>query len=359
MANVDHYLILGINKGASPGEIKKAYRKLAHQYHPDKKGGDEQKFKEINEAYQILSDPKKRSQYDQFGSTFGSQNSGGGFDGFDFSQGFSGFGREFNMEDLFDLFGGAFGGQKGARRAREESGRGVDIRVNLIIDLHDAARGSVKQIELTRDVACSDCSGSGAEKDSGLTDCSVCKGTGEIKETMGSFFGNLTRVYACASCLGRGKVPKENCSVCRGEGRKKEKKILEIKIPGGIQNGETIVVREQGQAGFRGSGSGDLYLHITVRPDERFQRVGDDLMYALPVRLTDALLGAKTTVPTLDGDKEIQIPSGIQDGEEIRLKGLGIHGARKGDQVLKVKIQIPKKLNGKAKRLVEELAGEL
>ncbi|MEX1063843.1 MAG: molecular chaperone DnaJ [Candidatus Paceibacterota bacterium] len=357
MSNKDYYSILNINKGASPDEIKKAYRKLAHQHHPDKKGGDEQKFKEINEAYQILSDPKKRSQYDQFGSTFGSQGPGGGFDGFDFSRGFGS--GEVNLEDLFDLFGGAFGGQRGARRGREESGRGADIRSNLNIDFHDSARSAVKKIELARDIVCAECEGSGAKKGSDLVDCSVCQGTGEIKETMVSFFGNLSRVYTCTTCLGRGKVPKENCAVCKGEGRKKEKRVLEIKIPGGIRDGETIVVREQGQAGFRGGSAGDLYLHISVQPDKRFQRVGEDLVYELPIKITDALLGAKTIVPTLDGEKEVQIPSGIHDGEEVRLKGLGIHGNHKGDQVLKVKIQIPKKLSSKAKRLVEELSEEL
>jgi len=373
MPTNDFYTILGVPRNASQDEIKKAYRKLAHQHHPDKQGGNEAKFKEINEAYQVLSDPKKRSQYDQFGPSFaqgfGGQSRSGGFDfgnfdGFDFSRDFEGFNRGFNVEDLFDLFGGAFGGSFGRRRDREqtsrESANGEDIRINLKVTLRDIARGAVKRVELSKNIVCEECRGSGANPPTGgLIDCSVCQGKGEITETMGSFFGNFTRIYACSVCLGTGKVPRNNCSACKGEGRKRGKEIFEINIPAGVKDGDSIIVRNKGQAGFRGAQAGDLYVQISVEPDKIFKRQGNDVVYELPVKLTDALLGARTGVPTLDGEKEMEIPAGTQDGDELRLRGLGIHGLHKGDQVVRVKIKIPRKLSGKARKITEELAREI
>ncbi|MBI4160497.1 MAG: DnaJ domain-containing protein, partial [Candidatus Yanofskybacteria bacterium] len=243
-ANGDFYTTLGVPKSASQEDIKKAYRKLAHQYHPDKQGGDEKKFKEINEAYQVLSDPNKRSQYDQFGSAFGSQGFGGrGFDGFDFSQGFGGFrqGQNFNFEDIFDIFGDVFGGRNGAgRRERDEATAGNDMKVILTISLLEAARGVRKTIEVNKEVVCGECDGSGAEKGTGFISCSVCDGKGEVKEVSASFFGNVTRVYVCKVCRGSGKIPKTNCHICRGEGKKREKKTLELNIPAGINSGEAF-----------------------------------------------------------------------------------------------------------------------
>lgn len=374
MPTKDFYTILGVPRNASQEEIKKAYRKLAHQHHPDKQGGEEAKFKELNEAYQVLSNPKKRSQYDQFGSAFESQGFGGGgpfwgwrespfgrgFDGFDFSQGpFSGFNKEFDLEDLFDLFSGAFAGRRGTSRAREKSGRGTDIKIDLRVSLHDVSRGATKQAEISKDGVCQECKGAGAQEDSGLTDCSVCQGKGEVTETMGSFFGNFTRIYTCTACLGSGRVPKSNCSSCKGEGRKRGREVFEINIPAGINDGETVIIRGGGQAGFRGAQAGDLYIQLAVETDKKFKRIGSDILYELPVKLTDALLGAHIRVPTLDGEKEIQIPAGTQDGDELRLKGLGIHGPRRGDQVIRIKVEIPKKLSNKARELVKELAGEI
>ena len=373
----DFYTTLGVSKGASQEEIKKAYRKLAHQHHPDKQGGDENKFKEINEAYQVLSDPKKRSQYDQFGSVppggFGSQGFGGfggrGFDGFDFSQGFGGFrqGQQFDFEDIFDMFGDVFGGQSGRTRGRaghmqDETG-GSDIRIGLTLNLHDVARGSVKHIELARDIVCQECGGSGANPPvgggSGLTDCTVCGGRGEVRETTASIFGNIMRVSVCKVCRGMGKVPKENCHACRGEGRKHAKKEMELEIPAGINDGEVLVVKGEGQTGFRGAKAGNLLIQVKVEQDRVFKRAGSDLIIELPVKMTDAILGAKVRVPTMDGEKEIEIPAGVQNGEQIKLKGLGVHGPHKGDQLVKIKIEIPRKLSGKAKKLVEELAMEI
>lgn len=357
---LDYYKILGVGKNANSDEIKRAYRKLAHQYHPDKKGGDEAKFKELNEAYQVLSDPNKRSQYDRFGSTFrsqGFQGGGKGFDGFDFSQ-FGGFGREgdFDIDDIFEMFSGTFG-RRGPRRAQEQANRGQDIQVSLTIDFYEMARGGKKTIELNKNVACDICHGSGA-KDGSLINCTVCQGTGEIKETMGSLFGNFTRIYTCNACHGSGKVPAQNCPDCLGEGRKRAKKTIDITIPAGVRDDEILVARGQGQAGFRNGPIGDLYIRVKVNPDKRFQRVSNDLYYNLLVKLTDAILGVKKRVPTLDGEKEIEISAGVQDGEELRLRGYGIHGRHKGDQVIKIRIEIPRKVSGKAKKLVEELAKE-
>src|SRR3989344_6306675 len=365
----DFYTTLGVPKSASQDEIKKAYRKLAHQHHPDKQGGNDFKFKEINEAYQVLSDPNKRAQYDQFGSVppggFGSKGFGGfggrGFDGFDFSQGFGGFGRreqEFDAEDLFDLFGNAFGGFGRSSRAGRSQERmsGEDIRVNLTLSMREAARGVAKQVELSKDVPCSECGGSGAEKGSSSVDCTVCAGKGEVRETTASFFGNITRVSTCNVCRGKGKVPKNNCRACKGEGKKHSKKTIELNIPAGLRDGEALAVKGEGQAGFRGTRPGDLYIQIKVEPDKHFKRVGNDLVCDVPVKLTDALLGARIKVPMIDGEKEIEVPAGVQNGQELKLGGLGIWGKPKGDQIVKVKIEIPKKLSGKAKKMVEDLA---
>lgn len=368
MPSQDLYSTLGIPKNASPDEIKKAYRKLAHQHHPDKQGGDADKFKKISEAYQVLSNPNKRAQYDQFGSAFGSQGFGGfggrgGFDGFDFSQGFGGFSQGqsgFDFEDIFDLFGETFGGRsRGPRRAQEQTGRGKDMQTELRISFYEMARGEVKEIKTTKENICEECSGTGARKGTGMIDCSVCDGKGEVTETMGSFFGNVTRIYTCTACAGNGKVPKENCSSCKGEGRKRGTKTIEIKIPAGVKNGDTLVVKGEGQPGFRGSQAGDLYVKIEVEPDKRFKRVGNDIVCEIPVKLTDALLGARVSVPTLDGEKEMEVLAGTQHGDELRLRGHGVHAAYKGDQIVRIKIEIPKKLSGKAKKLIEELAPEL
>ncbi len=374
MQSQDLYTILGVPKGASQDEIKKAYRKLAHQHHPDKQHGDEKKFKEINEAYQVLSDPNKREQYDRFGPSFAQGFGGqgrGGFDGFDFSQGFgrgpfggTQGGQEFDAEDIFDMFGDIFGGGFGrARSARgqrtQERVSGEDIRINLTLSLRDVARGATKSVELNKDGLCMECGGSGAEREGGLVDCTVCGGKGEVRETTASFFGNITRVSTCNVCRGKGKVPKNNCRACKGEGKKHSKKVVNLDIPAGLKDGEVLIVRGEGQAGFRGAMAGDLYIQIKIESDKRFKRVGNDLVYEMPVKLTDALLGTRVRVSTIDGEKEIEIPAGAQNGEELKLGGLGIWGRPRGDQIVKIKIEIPKKLSGKAKKLIEELSKEI
>ncbi len=354
----NYYNILGVNKKASSDEIKKAYRKLAHKHHPDKKGGDEAKFKELNEAYQVLGDAQKRKQYDQYGSA--GEQGFSGFGGPDQGQGFRGAqGFNVNFEDLgfdpgdiFDMFG--FGG--GGRR--KQSNRGADIQVALDVDLSDVAKGAIREIGINKDMPCSTCDGTGA-RGSETIECSVCHGKGQVQEQMGSMFGAFIRTKICAKCLGQGSKPKIECSNCRGEGKKHGKDVFEITIPAGIREGETLIMRGKGQAGGRDSSTGDLYILIRIRPDKRFTRVGDDLIYTTPVKLTDALLGAKMRVNTLYGDKIIEIPAGTQEGDELRIKGAGIQGRQAGDQIVKIKIQMPTKLSKKAKELVAELAKEV
>ncbi len=358
----DYYTILGVPKNASADEIKKAYRKLAHQHHPDKKTGDEKKFKEINEAYQVLSDTTKRQQYDQFGSAYNQAGQGGNpFGGFDFSQGgfqggpFDGSqGQDFG--DIFDMFGDVFG--RGRQRT-EDLTRGADLQIRLEIDFKDSVRGAEKSIELSKESTCQDCDGFGAEKGSKLRDCSICNGTGQVRQRVSSLLGNMMRVSTCTTCHGTGKIPEKKCKNCGGDGRVKMKKALKVQIPAGINHGETLVVRGQGQAGLQGGQTGDLYIQTLVKADKRFTRVGEDIIYNLTINATDAMLGAKKTVPSIDGDKEIEIPSGTQVGDKVRLKGLGVHGRHKGDEVINLQIQLPRHLNGKARRLVEELQNEL
>ena len=360
----DYYKTLGVDRKASPDELKKAYRKLAHQYHPDKKGGNEEKFKELNEAYQVLSDSKKRTQYDQFGSDgfgagqgFGSASQGQG--GFDFSQDFGGFQANINVDDIFDIFGNVFNGRANRRGGSAQELRGEDIQVALNIDFYESARGSTKFIELNKDNVCSECRGSGAKQGSQLVECKNCKGSGEISNKSNSLFGSFIRITTCSECYGSGKVAQEKCSQCRGDGKVRAKKRLEIKIPAGIDEGEQLLVRGAGQAGLRGAPAGDLYIVISVRPDSRFLRKGQDIIYNLNINVSQALLGAEVTVPTLDGQTSLSILGGAETGQEVKIKGAGIYSSRRGDQIVRLKITLPKKLSSKAKKLVEELAKEL
>ncbi|TSC92028.1 MAG: Chaperone protein DnaJ [Parcubacteria group bacterium Licking1014_17] len=357
----DYYQILGVSRNATAEEIKKAYRALAHKYHPDKQGGDEKKFKEINEAYQVLSNPSKKSQFDQFGAYDGSSASGGaggfgGFEGFNFGQGFGGGNFNFDINDIFDMFGGAFGGGTAERRY---ANGGEDIHANMRISLYTAARGGSTDIEIRHDIACGECGGSGVKKGSDFVKCSECDGKGEIRKTSRTILGSFSRAYICDKCQGEGKIPKEKCPSCGGSGIKNAREKIGIDIPAGIHDGDTIVIKGKGNAGGRNGGKGDLYLRFSVESDRRFTVKGGDIIYNLTIKVTDALLSAPVTVPTIEGDREIQIPAGTHDGDEIRLKGYGFHGARKGDEVVKIKIQIPKKLSSKAKKLAEELSYEI
>lgn len=346
----DYYQILGIEKNASKEDIKKAFRKLAHKYHPDK-GGDEQKFKEINEAYQVLSDDKKRSHYDQFGSAdFGGGNPGAGFGGFDFS-GFGGQGVEF---DLGDIFGDIFGG---GRRSRQRRGR--DISVDIIVPFAEAVFGTKRKVLITKTGVCDDCSGTGAKKDSKMKKCGTCNGAGQIHETRKSFIGSFTSVRECDECHGKGEIPEEKCGTCHGEGIIKKTEEINIQIPVGINNGEMIRMSGHGEAISNGV-SGDLYVKVHVEPHKTFTRDGDDLRMTLPIKMTEAILGTDKMIETLDGEVKLKIPAGVSAGEILRLRSKGVpkSASTRGDLLVKITVPTPTKLSAKAKKLIDELKEE-
>lgn len=355
----DYYQILGVGKGATEDEIKKAFRTLAHKYHPDKKGGDEAKFKEVSEAYAVLSDTKKRAQYDQFGAyTAGGQAGGfGGFDFSDFARNFEGFnggqGVEFDLGDIFgDIFGDFFGGGRRARRGR-------DISMDVEILFRDAVFGTERRILVTKMALCDTCSGTGAKKGSGTTSCATCNGKGQIRESRNTFFGTFATTRTCPTCKGRGEVPKEACADCRGEGALRKQEEVHVVIPAGIENGEMIRMPGRGEA-MPGAQSGDLYIKVHVKQDKLFTRDGNNLVTAFTVKLTDALLGADYRLETLDGDTTLTVPQGVTQGEFLRIRGRGVpHGrGSRGDLLVRIDIEFPKKLSKAAKEAVEKLRSE-
>lgn len=370
----DYYEILGIQKGASDDDIKRAYRRLAHEYHPDKAGGNEAKFKEINEAYQVLGDSHKRQQYDKFGSTFEQAQAQGGAHGFDGFRDFSSFGDAFEFFrqggqarggaqagfeefDLGDLFGGIFGG---SQRGGRGGGRGQDVAVDMAITLEEAAQGVKKEIHLRKNTVCSECGGSGAARGSSLKACDQCKGHGQIRQNRGGGMFSFSSVVVCPECHGTGKKPEKKCSHCGGDGIKKELVVLKIDIPSGIDNGETLEISGQGEAGAHGGRAGNLYINIHIPKHKYLRREGINLYYDLTITFTQAALGAKMDVPTLDGSVKLDIPSGIQSGTMISLKGKGIkRGRQQGDILVVVKVNIPKHLSRRAKELLEQLDKEI
>ena len=355
----NYYDILGVGKGATDDEIKKAYRKLAHKYHPDKGGGDDAKFKEINEAYQVLSDKAKRAQYDQYGRTFDGAQGGPGFGGYDFSgfQGFGGQGFDFDFgggggfEDIFsDIFGG---GRSSRRRSR-----GQDIQVDAEISFEEMVHGAEREINLYNRVVCDRCDGSGGEPGTNKKTCPTCKGAGQIRKTTRSFLGTFSQVSTCSECKGEGNVYEKKCSKCGGEGRAKEERKVKIKIPAGIENGQTISLQGQGEAGERGARSGDLYVTVHVRPHEKFERKGNDILSTEYIPFTTATLGGKVEIDTIDGKLILKIPDGTQSGETFRIKGRGVpdlNGRGTGNQLVKVVVRVPKKLSREQKELLEKL----
>ena len=351
----DYYKILGVEKKASKDDIKKAFRKLAHQYHPDKKGGNEQKFKEASEAYQILSDDRKRAEYDSYGQAF----SGGGHShGFGGAQGFGGFnaqdfqGMEF---DLGDIFGDFFGGRGTGTQAR----RGRDISVDLQIPFEEAMFGTERKILITKVSQCEKCKGSGAKEGSKMKTCAQCNGQGKFHETRKSFLGTFTTVRECDICGGAGKMPEEKCGGCSGLGVVRGESEMTIRIPSGIQNGEVIRLSGKGEAVARGV-AGDLYIKIHILPHKIFKRDGADLRMDLDIKLSDALLGAEYAIDTLDGAIKLKIPEGVAINETLRVKGRGIPtGPRtRGDILVRLNIKMPQKLSKKARAKVEELREE-
>lgn len=350
----DYYNILGVEKNASKDDIKKAFRKLAHKYHPDKKDGDAEKFKEVNEAYSILSDDAKRKEYDTYGRVFnGGQGAGGfnaqDFDGFDFS-GFQNGNFDF---DLGDIFGEFFGG------GRERAKRGRDISIDLQVGFEEAIFGAERKILLTKNSLCNTCGGSGAKLGSEMKTCPACNGKGKLHEERRSFMGMFSSVRTCDQCNGRGQIPKEKCQDCRGMGIRRKEEEISVKIPAGIDNGEMIRLGGAGEA-VAGGTPGDLYIKIHVRRHSIFKKEGNNLVMALNVKLSGALLGEEYNVSTLEGDIKVKIPQGITHGEILRIKGKGvpIEKGRRGDLLIRVNIDLPRKLSRNAERLIEELKKE-
>lgn len=350
----DYYSVLGIPKGSSREEVKKAFRKLAAKYHPDKKTGDEAKYKEITEAYAVLGDEKKKAEYDTYGHSFNNGGGGqaGGFNWQDFqgaAQGFGGQGFEFDINDIFQNFG--FGG-------RPQQRRGHDVSIDINLNFRESIFGVTRKILLTKNNTCSFCGGSGGNKSAGTESCKTCGGNGRIRENRQSIMGTFSTVRECSDCHGTGVIPKEKCEHCRGQGVTKTQEEISVNVPAGIQNGEVIRMTGRGEAIPHGQ-SGDLYIKVHVEGHKTIHREGSTLTSRLPIKLTDALLGATYTVETLDGNMDIKIPAGITHGELIRIKGKGVPiGSNRGDFMVKVSIETPKKLSKVAQKLIEELRGE-
>lgn len=366
MAN-SYYDILGVAKNASDDEIKKAYRKLAHKYHPDKQGGDEKKFKEINEAYQVLSDKTKRSQYDQFGQTFeqaGRNGQGfGGFDGFsaqggfDFSDFFSGGGSQFDFGGggFEDIFSDIFGGRRTGRGRRQ---KGRDIQMDAEITFEEMVNGTCKNIKLYKSVVCEHCKGLGGEPGTGSKKCPTCGGSGQIRKTSRSFFGTFSQVSECPECQGEGIVFEKKCRECGGDGRVKKYQDIAINIPAGIQDGQTISVEGAGEAGAKGSVPGDLYILIHVKPHTKFSRRGQDILSTEYIPFSVATLGGKVEIDTIEGKLILKIPAGTQSGETFRIKEKGIsdlRGRSVGSQMVKIMVKTPKDLSREQKKIIENL----
>lgn len=358
MSNKDYYSILGVEKNASKDEIKKAFRGLAHKYHPDKKGGDEKRFKEIGEAYSVLGDDKKRAEYDAYGRTFSGAGGGGGqqYGGFDFSGfggGFGGGGQ--NVEfDLGDIFGDIFGGGRAAQQRR-----GRDISIDIELTFKEAVFGVERRVLLTKTSTCEDCDGSGAKKGTETKTCEKCNGAGKVHETKQTMFGAFSTTHVCDSCHGIGTVPKEKCPTCKGLGVHRREEEMTIAVPAGINDGEMIRMTGAGEAVQAGI-PGDLYVKIHVKQDARFKKEGYDIVMPLSIKLTDTLLGSSKKIETLDGELTLKIPQGVTFGERLRIKGKGVpKGAgSRGDLYVKMEIQIPNKLSRSAKKASEVLRDE-
>lgn len=350
----DYYDVLGVAKGASDDELKKAYRKLAMQFHPDKNPDNpeaEGKFKEINEAYEVLSDSEKRNLYDQFGHAGVNQNGGGGFGG-GFEGGFGGF------EDIInEMFGGGFRSSSSSRRNGPQ--KGSDVRVDMTLTFEEAAFGVSKEIEFYRTEDCPTCDGTGAQKDSPVHTCNKCNGTGEVRFSQRTLFGESVSVRACDSCGGTGKTIEKPCNTCKGRGRVKKSKKMEVKIPGGVSTGNQLTLRAEGDLGSKGGPRGDVYVAIRVQPHDIFKRDGNDVFCDIDITYTQATLGAEITVPTLDGKVAYKIPEATPSGKTFRLKGKGIqnlNGYGRGDQYVRVNVIIPNKLNDKQKEALKAFA---
>lgn len=353
----NYYEILGVDKKASKEDVQKAFRKLAQKHHPDKKDGNEDKFKEITEAYSILSDEKKRREYDNYGQTFGAGDAQG-FGGFDPGQ-FGGFGQggvEFDLSDLFGGFGDLFGAGAGGRTRMK---RGRDISIDIEISFKEAVLGTKRAVLITKIGKCDTCQGSGAKPGTEMQTCATCNGAGRVHETRNSPLGAFTSVRTCPTCEGVGKIPKEKCSTCAGRGVLKKEEEIRVDIPAGIDGGEMIRMPGLGEA-VKGGVSGDLYVKVHVKPHPVFKKEGTNLVMHVPLKLTDALLGTTVSVTTIDDKNlDVKVPPMQGPEETLRIRGKGVRmDDVTGDLLIRVTAQFPKKLSTKAKKAVEELKNE-
>ena len=353
----DCYEILGIDKSASADDIKRAFRQMAKKYHPDANPGDkaaEEKFKEVNEAYSILSDPDKKARYDSYGYAGVDPNAAGGF-----GNGFGGFSGDFDLGDLFGgVFGNMFGGGRTSTRNPNAPTQGDDVGARVTVDFMEAIFGCKRDVSFSRVENCADCGGSGAAKGTTASRCTRCNGTGRITVQRRTPFGVMQSTAACDECGGTGKKITNPCKTCRGNGSVRKSKQLEVNIPAGIDNGQRIVLHNQGDAGRNGGPSGDLIIQVSVRSHELYKREGFDLYYELPISFSDAALGAKLSVPTPDGKAELNIPEGTQTGSTFSIRGKGVtklNGRGRGDLYITVKVETPKGLSRKQKELLKDL----
>lgn len=350
----DYYEILGIARGVSTEEIKKAYRRLAHKYHPDKQGGDEKKFKEINEAYQVLSDASKRAQYDRFGRVFtgksGNAWSGMGSEGFNWDINFGGFE---NMSDLGDVFDAFFEGL-GVKPKRKVYKRGSDLEITVTVTLEEAKLGKRVNLDYRTHLTCNSCNGLGYDLSAGLKKCEYCGGRGEVSESRHTFFGNFVQIITCKNCHGFGQIPNKVCHSCKGSGLISGSRNTVLEIRPGIDDGQIIKIKGMGEAGERQAEPGDLYVRVKVLSHPKFERRGQNLYTTVPVNIVDILLCKKIHIETLDGRKvEIKVPAGHRLSEELKIKGEGM--TSEGDLVIKLDVVVPKYLSAEAKKLLEEL----